>query len=71
MSDCRKESQAAIRPKAWNEHQDTEAGKDSHGIDGMDVTRNEEHEVEAGMEDSTEASAEDRSLGLEEPSVFR
>ena len=71
MSDCRKESQAAIRPKAWNEHQDTEAGKDSHGIDGMDVTRNEEHEAEAGMEDSTEASAEDRSLGLEEPSVFR
>ena len=57
MSDRRSESQDAIRPKAWNEHQDTEVWKDSHGIDGMDAAGNEEHEGEASIEDSMEGDA--------------
>ena len=44
MSDRQKESQGAIRPKAWNDHQDIRDKKDSHGID---AAGNEEHEGEA------------------------
>ena len=62
MSDRQDESQYAIRPTTWNKHQD------SHEIN---VAGNEEHEGEASMEDSTEGDAEDRSLRLEEPIVFR
>ena len=54
MSDRRRESQHAIRPKTWNEHQDIEVGKDSHGID---AAGNEEHEGEASTEDSMEGDA--------------
>ena len=70
MSDRRSESQDAIRPKAWNEHQDTEVWKGSHGIDGMDTARNEEHEGEVSIEDSMEGDAAEESPRLEEPSVF-
>ena len=70
MSDRRRESQDAIRPKAWNEHQDTEVWKGSHGIDGMDTARNEEHEGEVSIEDSMEGDAAEESPRLEEPSVF-
>ena len=68
MSDRRRESQDAIRPKACNEHQDIEAGKDSHGID---AAGNEEHEGEASKEDSMEGDAAEESLRPEEPSVFQ
>ena len=67
MSDRRRESQDAIRPKAWNEHPDIEVWKDSHGID---AAGNEEHESEASMEDSIEGDVAEESLRPQEPSVF-